>query len=234
MSRARRVRTVLAILGAWAFVAYLVAPWVWERYFREHHGSLRDSPRITTTSDGHPGDPLNIALVGTEAEVVMAMHAAGWFPADPITLETSLRIAVDSVMRRPDDDAPVSSLFLFGRKQDMAFEEPVGDSPRQRHHVRFWLSEAQENGRQVWLGAATFDVSVGLSHTTGEITHHIGPDVDGERDRIARELAAADWAASTAEVPGFHSEHAGRNGGGDPWNTDGKLVIVVLGAPRLL
>ena len=58
--------------------------------------------------------------------------------ADPITLASSLRIVVDSIVRKPDDDAPVSSLFLFGRKQDLAFELPVGDSPRQRHHVRFW------------------------------------------------------------------------------------------------
>ena len=225
MSTARRLRIGLAIVCMWAFVAYLVAPWLWERYFREHHGALSDAPRITTTSDGHPGDPLNIALVGSEAEVVMAMHAAGWFPADPITLATSLRIAVDSVLRRPDENAPVSNLYLFGRKQDLAFELPVGDSPRQRHHVRFWLSDATENGRPVYVGSATFDVSVGLSHTTGEVTHHIGPDIDAERDRIVSELAAADWAASTKDIPDFHTERAGRNGGGDPWHTDGRLFV---------
>ena len=27
--------------------------------------SLDDSPRITTTGDGHPGDPLNVALIGS-------------------------------------------------------------------------------------------------------------------------------------------------------------------------
>ena len=82
----------------------------------------------------------------------------------------------------------------------------------------------------MWVGAATFDASVGLSHTTGEVTHHIGPDVDAERDLIADDLAKVDWSASTRDVPGFHTEHEDRNGGGDPWRTDGGLVIVVLGA----
>ncbi len=227
--KSARLRLVIGLVCAWAVAAYLVAPWLWERYFRDRV-VVSGEPRITETSDGHPGDPLNIALVGSEADVVMAMRAAGWYPADPITLQTSLRIAVDSVLRRSDDKAPVSDLFLYGRKQDMAFEEPVGDSPRQRHHVRFWASTKREGGRPLWMGAATFDERVGLSHTTGEITHHIGPDVDAERDRIASELAEADWTASRREVANFHTERSGRNGGGDPWRTDGGLVIVVLGA----
>jgi hypothetical protein len=231
MKQSRRLRTLVLVLGTWALLAYLVAPWLWERYFRDR-AAVADAPRITTTSDGHPGDPLNIALVGSEAAVALALHAAGWFPANPITFATSIRIVVDAVLRRPDDDAPVSDLYLFGRKQDLAFEKPAGEGPRQRHHVRFWRSPKNEAGGPMWLGAATFDASVGLSHTTGEVTHHIGPDVDAERDLIANDLAKADWAASTRNVPGFHSQHEGRNGGGDAWRTDGGLVIVVLGAAK--
>src|SRR4029450_5378790 len=159
-----------------------------------HTPPLEDVYRITPTADGHPGDPLNIAMVGTEEELIRAMMAIGWDPANSITFESSFRIVVDSVMRRPDDQAPVSSLYLFGRKQDLAFEQPVGNSPRQRHHVRFWRSEEPEAGRPLWLGSATFDERVGLSYTTGEVTHHIGPDVDAERDRIANELEKAGWA----------------------------------------
>ena len=116
----------------------------------------------------------------------------------------------------------------FGRKQDLAFEQPVGDSPRQRHHVRFWRSEEQESGRPLWLGAATFDERVGLSYTTGEVTHHIGPDVDAERNRIANELEKADWAQEVYWIDGFHHRLEGHNGGGDPWRTDGRLAVVVL------
>ena len=227
MSRKTRLRLLLGVLGVWAVVAYLFAPWAWERYVRRHP-QFADVPGLTQTADGHPGDPLNVAIVGTEEDLVRAMHAAGWVPADPITFRTSVRIAVDSVFARPDDSAPVSDLYLFGRKQDLAFEKPVGDSPRQRHHVRFWRSPVSENDRPVWLGAATFDERVGLSHTTGEVTHHIGPDVDAERDLIARDLQAAARVQWSYEVHGFHKVLSGRNGGGDEWRTDGNLTVVDL------
>jgi len=207
--------------------AYGILPLVWKTETRRHP-DLFGGPRITHTANGIPGDPVNVALVGSEEQVVRGMTAARWYPADPITLRTSLRIAVDSVFRRPDDEAPVSDLFLFGRKQDLAFEQPVGDSPRQRHHVRFWKWDRLHDGREVWFGSATFDERVGLSHTTGQITHHIGPDVDAERDRILTELKQAGWTQETFYVDDFHQELQGRNGGGDPWHTDGRLGVAVL------
>jgi hypothetical protein len=222
-----RWRIILWLLVAWAVAAYLLVPWIWKTYFR-HHRALAGVEQVTHTGDGHPGDPLNIGLVGTETQIIRAMTAAGWYPADPITFRSSVRIAVDSVFRRPDDEAPVSALYLFGRKQDLAFEQPVGDSPRQRHHVRFWRSEEREDGRPLWLGAATFDERVGLSYTTGEVTHHIGPDVDAERDRIANEIEKADWIQEVYWIDNFHHRLEGRNGGGDPWHTDGRLAVVVL------
>ena len=41
---------------------------------------------------------------------------------------------VESVLLdRPDPTAPVSTLLLWGRKQDLAFEQEVGRSARQRN-----------------------------------------------------------------------------------------------------
>jgi hypothetical protein len=220
-------KLVLWLALAWAAAAYLIVPKLWLLYFRRHP-VLAELARVTQTSDGHPGDPINVALVGSDAEVVRGMAAAGWFPADPITLATSVRIVADSVLRRSDDDAPVRNLFLLSRKQDLAFEEPVGKSPRRRHHVRFWRWEKLYEGRPAWIGAATFDERVGFSHTTGQVTHHIGPDVDAERDRIASELQKAGLVDTIGWDNDFHPQREGRNGGGDPWHTDGRLAIVVL------
>ena len=220
----KKIRWLLIILAAWAVAAYLIIPRVAKLYYRHH---FTDGPRITQTADGHPGDPVNIAIEGEDESLVRAMHSAGWYPADPITLASSVRIVVDSVVRKPDDDAPVSSLFLFGRKQDLAFELPVGDSPRQRHHVRFWRRDKLKDGRPVWFGSATFDERVGLSHATGQVTHHIGPDVDAERDLIMTGLQKAGWAQDEYYVDGFQASE-GRNGGGDLWRTDGRLGAVVL------
>ena len=220
-------KTLLLMTFVWAVAAYVIVPRLWVLYFR-HHPLLVESARVTLTGDGHPGDPVNVALVGTEEEIVRAMTAAGWCPADAITLASTVRIAADTVLHRPDDDAPVSNLFLFGRKQDLAFEQPLAGGPIQRHHVRFWRWDELYEGRPGWFGAATFDARVGLSHTTGQVTHHIAPDVDAERDRLASELQQAGVVQSTEWKDGFHAELEGRNGGGDPWHTDGRLAIVSL------
>jgi hypothetical protein len=60
------------------------------------------------------------------------------------------------------------------------------------------------------------------------VTHHIGPDVDAERDRIMNELKQSGWAQAERYVDGFHQQREGRNGGGDRWRTDGRLGVVVL------
>lgn len=132
----RAMKALAIILAAWLMLAYLILPLVWRHY--EHNPALADAPKTTVTGQGIPGDPLNVGLIGGEHDVVLAMHAAGWSPADPITLASCLRIAASVVFKRPDPDAPVSGLFLFGRRQDLAFEKPVGNSARHRHHVRYW------------------------------------------------------------------------------------------------
>ncbi len=221
----KKIVWTTGILLGWAVAAYLLIPLVSKLYFRHH---FNEGPRITQTSDGHPGDPINIGIEGEEEALIRAMNAAGWHPADPITFDSSVRIAVDSVVGRPDDQAPVSSLFLFGRRQDLAFELPVGDSPRQRHHVRFWRWDKLKDGRPVWFGSATFDERVGLSHANAQVTHHIGPDVDAERDLIMAGLKKAGWTGDEYYVDGFHKDREGRNGGGDLWRTDGRLGAIVL------
>lgn len=215
------------LVVAYLVVAYLILPGAWRRRMTRHP-DLAGGPRVTHTPNGIPGDPVNLALAGSEADVVAAMIAAKWDPADPITLASSLRISVDSVFHHPDPDAPVSTLELFGRKQDLAFELPVGNSPRQRHHVRFWKWDRLHDGREVWFGAATFDERVGLSHTTGQVTHHIGPDIDAERDRILSGLQGAGKTTEVSWDDGFHETLEGRNGGGDPWKTDGRLGVAML------
>ena len=106
------------------------------------------------------------------------------------------------VFDRPYPDAPVSTLLFEGRRQDLAFEKPVGDSADQRHHVRFWETTGRDDGRPLWLGSASFDRGVGVSHDTGQITHHIGPDVDAERDLVIADLTTAGVVVSTYEMPG--------------------------------
>ena len=221
-------QVVAGVLVAWLVMAYLVMPFVWEKYAK-HHPSFDASPRITETGDHHPGDPLNVALVGTESQLETVMKAAEWYPAAALGLKSDLKIAADAVLSRPDDEAPVSSLFLFGRKEDLAFEQPVGDNPRHRHHVRFWKTDTVgDDGRPEWIGSAVYDQRVGLSRTTGQITHVTAPDVDTERDYLFECLEKTGDLAEHYVEAGFHKHLEGRNGGGDPWRTDGSLYVGII------
>ncbi len=105
-------------------LAYRITPSLWRHY--EHNPVLVDEPKTTTTSEHIPGDPINIGLCGTQRDIVRAFLAADWAPADPITWRTSLAIAGSVLFRRADPTAPVSTLRLYNRRQDLAFEHAVG------------------------------------------------------------------------------------------------------------
>lgn len=228
--RRRAYRIVGGALLAYLLAAYVLAPLLWTRYARRHT-ALEDIPGVTRTAYGTDGDPLNVAYIGTKAELMRAMVEARWYPSDPLTLRSCLEIAEATVLKRPYDDAPVSSLYLFGRKEDLAFEQPVGKDPRERHHVRFWLTErADADGRPVWVGSAIFDRRVGFSRETGQVTHVTAADIDAERDYLFRDLERAGALSSTYALDGFHKVLKGKNGGGDPWFTDGSLFVGVLRA----
>ncbi|HLW91343.1 MAG TPA: LssY C-terminal domain-containing protein, partial [Roseiarcus sp.] len=187
----RRGALVIVILAAaYLALAYGLIPAAWRHHERQK--GLDALPMTTATSLGIQSDALNVGLEGSEEDVICAMEAAGWSPADPVTLKSSLKIAGSVLFDRPYLQAPVSNLFYQSRREDLAFEKAAGRSADTRHHVRFWkVLDAGDDGLPVWLGAATFDRGVGVSHYTGQITHHIAPDIDAERDLISADLAAA-------------------------------------------
>lgn len=212
----------------WGIIAYLLLPLFWKTYSKLHP-ALDIMPDITVTGTGIPGDPLNIALIGTKTDLMKIMVAAKWYPADPLSFKSCLEIAEATVLKHPYDAAPVSSLFLFGRKEDLAFEQPVGNNPRERHHVRFWQAEKTDaQGCPLWIGSAVFDKHVGFSRTTGQITHVTAANVDEERDYLMQCLQKTGKLISSTYQDGFHQQNEGKNGGGDPWHTDGRLAIGVV------
>jgi hypothetical protein len=224
----RRWWIVLAgVLIAYLMLAYIILPALWSHH--EHEPGLASLPMVTRTADDIPGDALNVGLVGSKEDVLRAMHAAGWFPADPITLRTSIEIVGSVVLDRPYHDAPVSPLYYMGKKEQFAFEKPDGRSADKRHHVRFWLVlEKGNDGRPVLLGSITFDRGVGLSHDTGQVTHHVAPDIDAERDLLMRDLREAGMVQAFFKISGTGPTIFGRNGEGDPYYTDGEIDVASL------
>src|SRR6267154_6434805 len=223
-----------AVLVVYLVLAYFVLPALWKHH--EHEPGLATLPMVTRTSAGNAGAALNVGLVGSKEDIIRAMHEAEWFPADPITLRTSIDIIGSVVLDRPYHDAPSSPLYYEGKKEHLAFEKPDGRSADQRHHVRLWLVlEKGTDGRPVWLGSITFDRGVGLSHDTGQVTHHIGPNIDAERDLLMRDLRTAGMVEAYFQISGVGPTLLARNGEGDPYYTDGEIdfaSLVFVGAKR--
>ena len=218
---------LLLVVILYGAVAYLILPLFWTHY--EHQKGLAQLPMVTRTGQGIPGDPINVGLVGDTKDVICAMHAAGWYPADPITLKSSIEIVGSVLLDRPYKDAPVSNLYYLGRREDLAYEKPIGASADRRNHVRYWkVLESGAEKRPVWLGAATRDRGVGVSHYTAAVTHHISPDLDAERALLASDLENAGMVEAKYQVTGIGPTIAGHNGGGDLYYTDGEIWVLRL------
>jgi len=182
------------------------------------------------TSDGLLGDPVNLALLGHEAQVHAAMTRAGWTRADDLSLRSGMRILTSTLSRRSYHEAPVSPLSLFDRQQDFAYQQEVEGSPSKRHHVRFWRCPEGwmlPGGYSVdWLAAGTYDKSVGLSLFTLQVTHKIEEDTDIERDYIVETVIKGSPEVVVEVIENFSTGYHSRNGGGDLIITDGDLPII--------
>ena len=221
---------LLLLVVFWALVAYLMLPRL-HRVLTQLYLPGYFIGR-TRTSDGLLGDPVNLALLGDEAQVHAALARAGWTRADEVDLASSLRIISSTLSRRSYPRAPVSPLHLFDRQQDFAYQQEVAGNPSQRHHVRFWRCPEGwrlPGGFPVdWLAAGTYDRSVGLSLMTFQVTHRIAEDIDAERDHLVASLTGAEPAAEVEVLRSFSSGYHDRNGGGDAIDTDGDLPVVDL------
>lgn len=164
-------------------------------------------PAFTVTGDGLPGDPVNLVLLGDFARLRAAFARAGWTEADPLGFRSSWKMILAFVFDRPYPNAPFSTLYLFGRKQDIGFQKPIDSSPRKRHHIRFWALAAERDDEPMsdpgfwlntdrpplgetalWVGAGTRDTGFGVTKFTFQVTHATDDDTNAERDFIVQEL----------------------------------------------
>lgn len=190
----------------------------------------------TRTSAGVLSDPVNVGLDGTEEDIHTAMRRAGWVLADERTVGSAWKMVLATLLRRSYAAAPVSDLYLMGRRHDFTYQQEVGGTTSQRHHVRFWRlpgGTVLPGGHRVgWLAAGTYDRSVGFSLFTLQITHRIDEDIDIERDYIVDTLRHADPAIGVEVIEDFSTAYHHRNGQGDRLRTDGDLPVVDLRGAR--
>jgi hypothetical protein len=201
----RRAPAILALSLVYALAAYVLLP----RVVRMSLKILqrKSVPSFTLTGDGFPGDPVNLVLMGEFSQLRAAFLAAGWTEAAPLNLTSSWRMVVAFVLNRSYPAAPFSTLFLFGRAQDVGFQKAIDMSPRKRHHVRFWALSLERDdeplnnpefwlnadrppidGPALWVGAGTRDTGLSFTKFTFQFTHATADDVNTERDLIISEL----------------------------------------------
>src|SRR3984885_10855639 len=141
----RLAAAAIVAIAVYLGLAYVLAPFFWRHF--ERQPELASFEATTRTALGLPDDAINVGLEGAAGDVLCARHAAGWRPADPVTLSSSVRIVGSVLFDRPYLDAPVSPLFYENRKQDLAFEKPSGKSARTRHHARCWEQSRADDRR---------------------------------------------------------------------------------------
>lgn len=207
---------LLAVVLLLVGVRVYPAPWIFPTL-----------PKVTHTARGAAGDPLNVVLVGSVAQISASFARAGWLVPDPIMPQTTARIVAASLVHQPYPTAPVSNLYVFGRPQDLAFEWPTNDV-QNRGHIRLWQTTLQLGGQPLWLGAATYDHGIELISRTGLPTHHIAPAVDLERDTVGTDLAHTGLVVAEAYDPFTPPIFIAYNGGGDYYASDGDILLVSL------
>lgn len=139
-----------------------------------------------------------------------------------MTPETCAKIAIDSLSNRPYPTAPVSDLYLYGHKQDLAFEKPTNDV-QNRGHIRLWDTHTETNHEEVWIGSATYDHGIEIGSNTHLPTHHISPSVDKERDRVYQALRP--YVRSEAVASFAQPNLFGKNGAVDCTTRTGIAVL---------
>jgi hypothetical protein len=242
----RRLPWIIALSITYGLAAYVILP-------RIIHLGLRilqreRVPSYTVTGDGLPGDPVNVALVGTLGELRAAFAALGWSEADRLNLASSRGMVRAFVLNSPYPTAPFSTLYLFGRGQDIGFQKAIDNSPRKRHHVRFWalsLTRAESTWGEanfwlntdrpsdketaIWVGAGTRDTGLSLTRLSFQITHATDSDTNTERDYIIAELIkggrieAPKMYQSGQYLPTEHVNH---------YVTDGEIALARLAMRR--
>src|SRR6476646_572737 len=240
----RRLPWFLALAVTYGVAAYIILP----RIVRMGLKILQRKrvPSYTITGDGLPGDPVNLVLIGTLQQLHTAFATAGWSEADRLGLASSWRMVRAFVFNSPYPTAPFSTLYLFGRGQDVGFQKAIDDSPRRRHHIRFWalsLTRAQDtdtwgaagfwlntdrppdNEHVLWVGAGTRDTGLSLTRLSFQITHATDSDTNAERDYIIAELMknrvieAVKVVQSGQRLPAERVNH---------YTTDGEVALASL------
>jgi hypothetical protein len=186
-------------------------------------------PRRVNDQFHNLGDMVNFVIIGAQKDVQAALDAARWHVADASNTMAAVNAAMQTYGNKDYLAMPMSTLFLFNRKQDFGYElaEPIA-MVASRHHFRIWKAPFTWHGNEVWVGAGTHDIGFAKDRRNNNVTHKIDPAVDGERDNIGSSLQKASVAKSMIYYLPPNPVQDAKNATGDTYHSDGRLLVVFL------
>ncbi len=190
---------------------------------------LASIPRRVADQAGNAGDVVNFAILGTGAQVTKAFAGAGWVQVDKTTDAAVIHGLLATLSKQAYLEMPMSTLYLFGRPQDMSYAraDPLIVA-MVRHHLRVWNSGQTVAGRVLWVGSATHDDGLERDQRNNSVTHHIDPNIDVERDFIEQSFAAAGVLDGAAYATPANPVRDARTATGGSFETDGRVLVMVL------
>ena len=197
--------------------------------------ALEQLPCCTTNKDGtEQGDPLNLVLIGDSQDIFPAFIRRNWHGTEIIWSESLWRTVESFLKGSRYRYSPVSPLYVYERKQDIAAQK-ARSTIHERNHLRLWLTPLQFRGKSIWIGQISRDIGVKFTLKSPTIsTHVIDPDVDEARSYLVEDLAYSQALAVLGYVKGVGvvGQNSPRmNLVGDPWFSDG-LRAVMFFEPR--
>jgi hypothetical protein len=186
-------------------------------------------PQRVGDEQGNPGDMVNFCIVGSKDAVEKAFTAAGWVQVDQSNNAAIVHGLLSTLQKKAYTEVPMSTLYLFGRPQDMSYAR--GDAITVavvRHHLRVWDTGRTEGGLPIWVGSSTHDNGLERDQRNNGITHSIDPDVDKERDFIEASFAAAGALEGAAYITPKDPLHEAKTATGGTFHSDGRVVAMVL------
>ena len=186
-------------------------------------------PRRVNDQFNNLGDMVNFVIVGSQKDVQAALEAADWHIADTNNTTAVVNAVIGAYDKKDYLAMPMSTLYLFGRKQDFGYEmaEPIA-MVASRHHFRIWKAPFAWKGQQVWVGAGTHDIGFARDKRNHSVTHKIDPAVDGERENIGISLQKSNKAETFSYYLPPNPVEEARNATGDGYHSDGRLLVVFL------
>ena len=197
--------------------------------------ALNELPCCTVDAKGeNRGDPLNLVIIGEPLDLYYAVLRAAWDETEVVSAASGFKTAMSFISGGQYRYSPVSSLYVFGRKQDIALQK-IRENINERNHFRLWLAPMRFHGQPVWIGQISRDIGVRFTRKT-ITTHKIDPDVDETREFLLENLAYSQVLEKFAYVGGVGAapiEEPRGNLTGDPYFTDGLRVVMWIASEPL-